>query len=239
MTIDDLLDYDVDALVERTKDRALPRGAISIQRAWAFFALQVFVGLYSAFFILKRPALFISAYAWPLYIIYPTCKRWMDFAPVPLGLMFNIGIFMGWSDLNPTGKVDWFILIPVFLGCVFWTISYETIYQHQDRVDDVKIGLRSLAIYLGENTTYACLVTSIMFTGLVAYGGFLNGQHASFFIGIVVAGMKLVIKVVRTNIDSPTECKSMFMETPFIGLIVLAGLVSDGIYYRLSSGLTL
>lgn len=56
MTIDDLLDYDVDALVERTKDRALPRGAISIQRAWAFFALQVFVGLYSAFFILKRPA---------------------------------------------------------------------------------------------------------------------------------------------------------------------------------------
>lgn len=56
MTIDDLLDYDVDALVERTKDRALPRGAITVQRAWLFFALQVVIGFYGAFFILKRPA---------------------------------------------------------------------------------------------------------------------------------------------------------------------------------------
>jgi len=181
----------------------------------------------------------ISAFAWPLYIIYPTCKRWMDFAPVPLGLMFNVGLFMGWSDLNPAGEVNWATLIPVYVGCVCWTISYETIYQHQDRADDVEIGLRSLAIFLGKNTTYACLTTSLIFTGLVAYGGFLNGQHAMFYIGLIIASAKLMISVRQTNIDLPAECKSMFMETPFIGLIILGGLVSDGLYYRLSSGLPL
>lgn len=47
------------------------------------------------------------------------------------GLMFNVGLFMGWSDLNPAGEVNWATLIPVYVGCVCWTISYETIYQHQ------------------------------------------------------------------------------------------------------------
>lgn len=48
MTIDDVLDYDVDALVDRTRNRAIPRGAISVQRAWLFFAMQVVVGIYIA-----------------------------------------------------------------------------------------------------------------------------------------------------------------------------------------------
>lgn len=56
MTIDDLLDYDIDALVERTKGRALPRGAISVQKAWCFFAAQVVLGLYGAFVLLKPTA---------------------------------------------------------------------------------------------------------------------------------------------------------------------------------------
>lgn len=45
--------------------------------------------------------------------------------------MFNIGVFMGWSDVSPTGESNWAVLIPVYLGCIFWTVSYETIYQHQ------------------------------------------------------------------------------------------------------------
>ena len=56
MTIDDILDYDIDANVERTKNRALPRGAISIKRAWLFFALQVIVGTALAFKVLSPNA---------------------------------------------------------------------------------------------------------------------------------------------------------------------------------------
>jgi 4-hydroxybenzoate polyprenyltransferase len=56
MTIDDLLDYDIDALVERTKERPLPRGAISLGRAWFFFGLQVVVGVYLAITVLGHTA---------------------------------------------------------------------------------------------------------------------------------------------------------------------------------------
>ena len=56
MTIDDILDYDIDANVERTKNRALPRGAISIERAWLFFALQVVIGVSLAYKLLSPDA---------------------------------------------------------------------------------------------------------------------------------------------------------------------------------------
>ncbi|KAF7372325.1 4-hydroxybenzoate polyprenyltransferase, mitochondrial [Mycena venus] len=99
MTIDDILDHDIDKLVARTKNRALPRGAISLERAWLLFG---------------EKALYISMTVWPLYIIYPTCKRWTSLAPILLGIMFNVGVFMGWTEL----------------------MTYETVYQHQDRQDD-------------------------------------------------------------------------------------------------------
>lgn len=50
------------------------------------------------------------------------------------GLMFKVGVFMGWSDLV-AGPVPWHVLVPVYLGCWLWTITYETVYQHQVRLD--------------------------------------------------------------------------------------------------------
>ncbi len=63
MTIDDILDYDIDAHVERTKARAIPRGAISIERAWLFFALQVVVGVYLANIFLSPDASVKTSFA--------------------------------------------------------------------------------------------------------------------------------------------------------------------------------
>lgn len=101
-------------------------------------------------------------------------------------------------------------------------------------MDDMRIGLRSLAIYLGDKTTNVCLASSVLFVALSSYGGFLNGQHLSFFLAIGLAGTKLVMSVIETDINSPSECKRMFMETPSIGLIILFGLFVDGVYYRFS-----
>ncbi|KAL1711501.1 hypothetical protein EV715DRAFT_170549, partial [Schizophyllum commune] len=101
MTIDDILDADVDALVERTKNRVLPRGDITMACAWLFFAIQSVVGAGLAYAILEPYTLCISTLVWPLVVIYPTCKQWMSFAPLPLAVMFNIGALMSWSDLAP------------------------------------------------------------------------------------------------------------------------------------------
>ncbi|KAF8173880.1 UbiA prenyltransferase [Mycena galopus ATCC 62051] len=236
MTIDDLLDYDIDALVERTRNRALPRGALSLERAWVFFGMQVVVGVYLAFTILSKTALYVSMAVWPLYIIYPTCKRWTNLAPIPLGLMFKVGIFMGWSDLSIDGSVSRHVLVPVYLGACLWTITYETVYQHQDKIDDMKIGINSPALLCREYTISICSVTALGFLCLLTYGGWLNEQGIPFYISVAIAGIILLTALWRTEIDNPSDCKDFFLLTPLLGQIILGGLVVDAVLHRLVRG---
>ncbi|KAJ7757032.1 UbiA prenyltransferase [Mycena metata] len=232
MTIDDLLDYDIDVMVERTKERAIPRGAISLSRAWLFFATQVVLGVYLAFKILNPTSLYTAMAVWPLYIIYPTCKRWTNIAPIPLGLMFSVGIFMGWSDVSVDRTVPWTILAPIYLAACFWTWSYETVYQHQDKADDIRIGVNSAALLCGQHTIRICTATAVGFMCAFAYGGMLNGQGILFYVGVAAAGFVLIRGLLRTDVDCPNECKEFFLTTPLVGQLILVGCVADAAVHR-------
>ncbi|KAJ7237579.1 UbiA prenyltransferase [Mycena rebaudengoi] len=237
MTIDDLLDYDVDALVERTRSRAIPRGAISLERAWLFFATQVVVGLCCAKLFLSPTAFYVSAAVYPLYIIYPTCKRWTNLAPIPLGLMFKVGVFMGWADISLDGSVAGKTLLPVYIGACLWTLTYETVYQHQDKLDDIRIGLHSPALLFGEYTIQFCTLTAVGFIGLMSYGGILNGHGIVFLAVMMMAGLLLLTSLWKTDIDRPEDCKAFFMRTPLVGNIILTGLIVDVLLKRWIAGI--
>ncbi|KAJ8508741.1 hypothetical protein ONZ45_g9014 [Pleurotus djamor] len=239
MTIDDILDYDIDGLVERTKGRPLPRGAISLQRAWLFFGLQAAIGIRSAYYFLGTTALHVSMFAWPLYIIYPTCKRWMGLAPIPLGLMFNVGIFMGWADLSISGDIPWHILTPIYLGACMWTFTYETVYQHQDKVDDVKIGIYSPALFCGDYTIPVCTATAVGFVGLLTYGAFLNDHALPVYVAIAISGFMLFNRLLQTDIDRPEDCKRLFLDTVTVGQVILSGFVVDAVASRIMDGVPL
>ncbi|PBK98271.1 hypothetical protein ARMGADRAFT_1060148 [Armillaria gallica] len=187
MTMDDILDYDIDANVGRTKNRALPRGAVSIEGAWLFFALQVVIGVFLAYKVLSPDALRISMYVWPLNVLYLTCKRWMYFAPIPLGLMFNIGVYVGWADLAPNGVIPYHALTAAYLGATMRTVTYETMYQHQDKVDDVKIGMKSLAILCGRHTIPICSATTIGFAALMSWADYLSKQGIAYHVSVALS----------------------------------------------------
>ncbi|KAK0187326.1 hypothetical protein F5146DRAFT_1142301 [Armillaria mellea] len=222
MTIDDILDYNIDANVERTKNRALPWGAISIERAWLFFALQVVIGVVLAYKVLSPDALRISMYVWPLYLLYPTCKRWMYFAPIPLvRLMFNIGVYMGWADLAPDGVIPYHALTAAYI------------------VDDVKIGMKSLAILCGKHTIPICSATSIGFAALMSLAGYLNKQGIVYYVSVMLSAFVLLKELFVTDIDKPRQCMKFFLHTPTIGNLILAGLVVDAVVQRLVEGISL
>ncbi|KAJ3718843.1 UbiA prenyltransferase [Lentinula raphanica] len=239
MTIDDILDHDIDAMVSRTKGRAIPRGSISLDRAWLFFGVQVVLGIYLAQALLDPISCRFAAAAGPLFVIYPTCKRWMYFAPVTLGLMFTVGVFMGWSTLSTTKEIPYDILVPVYVAGCFWVWTYETIYQHMDKADDVKIGIKSSALLCGRYTLPVCSTTAIAFFGLLTYGGYLNGHSYPFFAGVLLAAFLLISKLLRTDIDRPADCRDFFLQTPLIGQILVGGFVADAVVARISSGIPL
>ncbi|RDB21359.1 4-hydroxybenzoate polyprenyltransferase, mitochondrial [Hypsizygus marmoreus] len=239
MTIDDILDSDIDGLVERTRNRAIPRGAISQNRAWLFFFLQVAIGVGIAFTYLSTAALRVSMIVWPLYIIYPTCKRWTNLAPIPLGLMFKVGIFMGWCDVTTNGNIPWSTLLLIYIGACLWTITYETVYQHQDKIDDVKLGLHSPALLCREYTIMLCTVTGVGFLSLLSYGGYLNGHGPLFYLGVICAAILLLPRLIATDVDRPEDCRNLFLGTPLVGQVILGGLVMDAVTHRLRSGIPL
>ncbi|KAK1224447.1 hypothetical protein PQX77_012621 [Marasmius sp. AFHP31] len=239
MTIDDILDQDIDGFVERTKNRPLPRRAISLERAWLFFAIQVVLGVVLAITFLDKSSLRVVTIISPLYVIYPTCKRWMNFAPIPLGVMFNVGTFMGWCRLRSDATIAWDVLVPLYVGACFWTCTYETVYQHQDKEDDLKIGLHSPALFLGRSTVPVCAATTILFLAFVGYGGFLNNQELPFYIGLACAGIITLRQLLSTDIDDPEQCKMFFLLAPRVGQIILGGLVIDAVYGRFSKQMTI
>ncbi|KAJ6546599.1 hypothetical protein B0H10DRAFT_2243527 [Mycena sp. CBHHK59/15] len=117
-----------------------------------------------------------------------------------------------------------------------WTITYETVYQHQDKIDDLKIGIHSPALLCGEYTIPICLTTALGFLGLLTYGGMLNNQGIPFYVSVVVVGLMLLTALLRTDVDCPGDCKRLFLGTPLLGQVILAGLVMDAVLHRLKEG---
>ncbi|KAF4617687.1 hypothetical protein D9613_006263 [Agrocybe pediades] len=168
MTIDDILDADVDGMVARTKMRPIPRGDISLARAWIFFGAQVIIGVPLACVSLSSTSLIVCAIVCPLYVIYPTCKRWTNLAPIPLGIMFKIGIFIGWAELansqvGSKAVIPWHMLAPIYIGTCMWTITYETVYQHQMESGTFSQGVINLGFDLFSIKLYWVAVSTLWF----------------------------------------------------------------------------
>jgi 4-hydroxybenzoate polyprenyltransferase len=166
--------------------------------------------------------------------------------------MFKVGIFMGWADLSVDGSVPWDTLVPMYTGACMWTLTYETVYQHQvstyphthslsyliqnprsqDKLDDIKIGLNSAALLLGKYTIPFCTMTAIGFISLLTYSGMLNGQGFPFYLSVAIAALDLLSRLLPTDIDRPEDCKNFFLGTVRVGQTILTGLVVDAALKR-------
>lgn len=145
-TINDILDRDLDKQVARTADRPLASGTIDVRTAWIWLALQLFLGA-CLLFLLPPDVWAWGVGAIPLIILYPFMKRLTWWPQAWLGLTFNWGVWLG---VAATGVSSWAALW-LYLGCVAWTIGYDTIYATQDKVDDELAGVKSTARLFGDD----------------------------------------------------------------------------------------
>ena len=147
-TYNDIVDKDYDARVARTAGRPIPSGQVSVQRARLLLAVLALAGLLILLQFNGRTVLFGAA-SLLLIAVYPFAKRHTYWPQLVLGLAFSWGALLGWSAV--TGSLS---AAPVVLyaGSVLWTIGYDTIYAHQDKEDDLIVGLKSTALKFGAAT---------------------------------------------------------------------------------------
>jgi 4-hydroxybenzoate polyprenyltransferase len=224
-TINDLTDRKLDAEVERTRHRPLASGALGLRHALAFLALQLLVGLL-VLLALNPFAIAVAFASVPLIVIYPFMKRVTWWPQAVLGITFTWGALVGWAAM--TGELAWAALT-LYAAGFFWTLGYDTIYAHQDKVDDALVGVKSSARRLGAATApwlWAFYSVSVL---LLALAGAQVGLGPGFYAVLALVALHFAWQVRTLDIDDPRSCLARFRSNRDAGLLVAAAILAGRI----------
>ncbi len=221
-TWNDITDREFDDKVERTRSRPIPSGQVTVRGAVIWMAAQALLALLILLtFHPLAVALGIGSLA--LIAIYPFAKRFTWWPQVFLGLAFNWGALLAFAAA--TGTVNWAAVL-IYIGGIFWTLFYDTIYAHQDTEDDALIGVKSTARLFGDNTAKWLkwfMVGAVTFfaAGLIlALGTTVNVLQLVVALGGIWAfGWHLAWQLRELDIDDPAKCLMLFRSNRNAGLI--------------------
>ena len=225
-TINDMYDIDLDKQVVRTRDRPLASGELTKQQATKWLAVQLGVSSL-ILFSLNTQTIVLGMCSLLLVGTYPLMKRVTDFPQLYLGLTFNLGALMGYSAA--TGNLG---LTPFALygAGICWTMVYDTIYAHQDKVDDLKVGVKSTALTFGDRTIQICS----NFTTAMGLSLFLAGMAGelgpSYFLASFLSCTMIMRGLSLVNLDDPKSCWEFFIMNRNIGLVILLSILMGKIF---------
>jgi 4-hydroxybenzoate polyprenyltransferase len=222
-TWNDLVDRDLDAKVERTRSRPIPSGQVTVGEATAFMLAQALIGLI-VLLQFNRFTVITGLCSLLVVAIYPFMKRITYWPQIVLGLAFSYGALMGWPAAF--GRLDWPAIV-LYAGSISWVIGYDTIYAHQDREDDLLIGIKSTALLFGENTRP---ILAAFYSGavvLIGAAGLLAGGRIIFMLGLAAFAAHLAWQVTRLDIDDSAHCLKQFKSNRDAGLILFGAMLLE------------
>jgi 4-hydroxybenzoate polyprenyltransferase len=231
-TYNDMVDKDYDAAVARTAARPIASGRISIAQARLLLAVLLLAGLI-ILLQLNGLAIVLGAASLLLVAVYPYMKRHTYWPQIVLGLAFSWGALLGWAAV--TGSLAW-AAIALYAGSVLWTIGYDTIYAHQDKADDLLIGLKSTALKFGATTKRWLALFyggAVLLWGLA---GVLAGAGLPTFMALALAGLQLGWQIRTLEMDDGANCLVRFVSNRLIGWLLFLGLVADMALAQPSAG---
>jgi 4-hydroxybenzoate polyprenyltransferase len=220
-TLNDIADRHYDGQVARTRLRPIPSGRVSVPQAAVFMALQLGVGA-AILFSLNRLSILLGLAVLALIGTYPYMKRITYWPQLFLGLNFNWGAMIGWAAV--AGSLSWPPVL-LYLGGICWTLGYDTIYAHQDKEDDARIGVKSSALALGEKTRPFLFVIYGAAVALWLAAGLADRLGPLFPLGLALAGGQLARQAATVDTANPLDCLAKFRSNRLVGWLLLAAIV--------------
>ncbi|KAK7247114.1 hypothetical protein RIF29_41991 [Crotalaria pallida] len=227
-TINDLLDRDIDTMVERTKSRPVASGLLTPFQGLSFLGFQLLLGL-GILLQLNNYSRVLGASSLLLVFSYPLMKRFTFWPQAFLGLTFNWGALLGWSAIK--GSLDPAIVLPLYASGVCWTLVYDTIYAHQDKEDDLKVGVKSTALRFGDSTKEWITGFGIACLGNLALSGFNAEIGWPYYAFLAAASGQLCWQILTVDLSSRADCNRKFVSNKWFGAIIFGGILAG----RLSS----
>ena len=220
--VNDIVDKNFDKKVDRTKNRPIASGKVSVKLA-IIYSL-ILCGL--AFLVLinfNKFTILMALLSMPFAFTYPLMKRITYWPQLFLGITFNYGLVLAWISIDNSIN-----LIPIifYFGAIFWTLGYDTIYGYQDIKDDEIIGVKSTSIKFKDNPKkFISLCYLFFFISLVTIGILMKYKYPYFLTLIITFYHLGIFQIKKLVVSNPSMCLNKFKSNNLLGLIVFINIV--------------
>ena len=220
--VNDISDKEFDKKVSRTKNRPVASGKISITLALVYTLMLCLLALLVLInFNLYTILLAIGSV--PLAFAYPLMKRFTYWPQLFLGITFNYGLILGWVSIK--NNLD---IVPIvfYLGAIFWTLGYDTIYGYQDIKDDEIIGVKSTSIKFKENPNLFLIICySIFVLSLLTVGMYMKFNYFFYFSILVSIFHLFYYQIKKFEFNNSANCLKIFKSNNFFGFLIFLNIL--------------
>ena len=225
--VNDISDKDLDKKVFRTKNRPIASNKVSVKLA--LFYTVILCSL--AFLVLinfNKLTIILALGSMPLAFTYPLMKRYTYWPQLFLGVTFNYGLILGWTSV--TGQIN---IVPIifYLGAIFWTLGFDTIYGFQDIKDDEIIGVKSTSIKFKQNLNLFLIICYSLFIIAIYIVGYFMNFSLIFYISMIIVIFHLfILQIHKLKNKDPKNCLKIFKSNNMLGFLVLLNLLIGKIF---------
>ncbi len=221
--INDIADRKVDGAVARTKDRPLAAGKVSTGEALGLFGALLFLAFILVLQLNTLTLLFALVGAL-LAASYPFMKRYHPFPQVYLGAAFGWSIPMAFTAV--TGDYPPPVAWLLFCANLIWTTGYDTMYGMCDREDDLKIGVKSTAIFFGTYDRLGVGLTQLLALIMLLQAGALAGLGHWFKWGLLSAALFFIYQQYLIRARDRWLCLQAFLNNTWPGMMIFLGIAA-------------
>ena len=216
--VNDILDKEFDKKVSRTKNRPIASGKISIKLGLTYVIFLCFIALL-VLLNFNTYTVMLALGSMPLAFSYPLMKRYTYWPQLFLGITFNYGLILGWICI--TNQIE---LVPIilYIGAIFWTLGFDTIYGYQDIKDDEIIGVKSTSIKFKKNPKLFLIICYLVFIISLIGVGLLMKFNTMFYIFILVPFFHLFFyQIYNFDFKDSKSSLKVFKSNNLLGVIIL------------------
>ncbi|XP_062596610.1 4-hydroxybenzoate polyprenyltransferase, mitochondrial-like isoform X2 [Saccostrea cucullata] len=219
--INDMWDKDFDRKVERTKLRPLASGELSQFQGLVCLAGMLSISL-GILLQLNWYSVILGAASMGLVITYPLAKRFTFWPQALLGVTLNWGVLIAWSGIHGCLQLP---VIPLYLACVLYTIIYDSIYSHQDKYDDMLIGVKSTALKFGDQTKTWLTGFGTGMVSLLVLTGKMCDQTWPYYTAVSLTAAHIAHQLYTVDLENPDDCAKKFRSNTQLGCVMFLGIV--------------
>ena len=215
--VNDIVDRNFDKKVSRTKNRPIASGEVNLFQGLLYSVVLCAI----AFVVLIQfnlLTIILAIGSMPLAFTYPLMKRYTYWPQLYLGITFNYGVILGWTSI--TNELN---LLPVifFIGAIFWTLAYDTIYGFQDIKDDEIIGLKSTSIKFKHNPYLFLKICYLFFLLSLIIIGLISKFKLIYFLFLILVSLHMFyFQISKLDIRKEESCLKIFKTNNLLGLMV-------------------